>query len=565
MHYVTICIFLIVPVLTGCVPIQPPASTIVDSIQTTQTALLPASSPCQDVFVSHDLDHTTFTEEQANPLFESNGSGLAIDDLDNDGLLDIVLANLDGPNTILWNQGDLQFRRELLDDGNSGHARAVNIIDYDGDGWMDIAFTHRRMAAPTLWRSQGGEGRSSSDTNSDGNITFVKSEPFVYGAYTMAWADLDGDTDLDLVTGAYDIEQEKMEDVRNLREGNGVVYYENRDGDFEPTQLTPIAQALALLLIDLNDDQRLDIWVGNDFFHPDFLWLRTDTGWENTKLFALTTQNTMSFDAGDLDNDGEIELFAADMKPYVDESMEAWQPLMANMMHDPFHNDPQIMANVLQIRDEAGEFQESAGPAGVDGTGWTWSAKFGDLDNDGLLDLYAVNGMVDPTVFSHMPNFELVEENQAFRNQGEQSEGTTFLPAPEWQLNATTGGRGMSMADLDNDGDLDIVVNNYGTPAQLFENRLCTGNSLAVALSWPGSKNIKAIGSMMTLHTDTGIYQRDIRTASGYLSGDPSRVHFGLPKDSTLLRLEIHWPDGLQTTIEEPERDMLLSVLRKAE
>ncbi|MBV7330481.1 CRTAC1 family protein [Chloroflexi bacterium TSY] len=549
----------------GCLRLEPSVFTLKSTTTSTvpiyvsQAALLPETSPCQDTFIAHNLDHTTFTHEQSNPLFESNGSGLAINDLDNDGRLDIVLANLDGPNAIFWNEGELNFRKELLlveefPEDFAGNTRAVNIIDIDGDGWLDIALTHRKLKPPTIWRNQRGDGSS----------TFtVMAFPSEFGAYSMSWADLDGDNDLDLVTGAYDIEWEKLHGIKNLQKGNGVVYYENQDGSFHATQLTPISQALALFLVDLNEDDQLDILVGNDFFHPDQLWLRDsegeNDGWKSAKIFELTTQNTMSIDVGDVDNNGTIELFAADMKPYPQEPMEPWQPLMANMMEDPFHNDPQIMANVLQMKNDEGAYEEMAGVAGVDGTGWTWSAKFGDLNNDGLLDLYAVNGMVDPKVFKHMTNAELVEENQTFRNIGDGQ----FVPAPEWNLNATTGGRSMSMADLDRDGDLDIVVNNFMTQAQIFEKRLCGGQALEVELLWSDSLNTRAIGARLTLHTTTGSYSRDVRAASGYLSGDPAQIHFGLPNDSQPLHLEIKWPDGKVSTIRHLSVQSLLRILRE--
>lgn len=551
----TLLLCVIGAMLIGCAPLATSTATLTptdaagSSIRVLQTPLFDNTSNCGGTFVTHELDHVTMTAETSNQLFESNGSGLGINDLNNDGLLDIVLANLDGPNSILWNEGRLNFRKELVNGQNAGHARAVTIIDYDGDGWLDIAFTHRRMVPPTLWRNLRGEGEE----------TFAKIDPFEYGAYAMAWADLDDDTDLDLVTGAYDIEQEKLEGIKNLQRGNGVVLYENLDGIFQATQLTPVSQSLALLLIDLNNDRQLDILVGNDFFHPDMLWLQSDQDWQFAKLFEFTSQNTMSFDAGDLDNDGQLELFAADMKPYPNESMDAWQPLMANMVHDPFHNDPQIMANVLQDQDNDGQFREVAGIAGIDGTGWTWSAKFGDLDNDGLLDLYAVNGMVDPNVFGHMPGDELKEENQAFRNLG----NGEFAPAPEWNLNIAEGGRGMSVADLDNDGDLDIVINNFMAPAQLLENRMCNGRSLEVDLKWDSSQNSRAIGARLTLQTSRGTYHREVRTASGYLSGDPSRVHFGFPEGSQPLRLQIRWPDGIESTVESPDSGTIVTIIRE--
>ena len=102
----------------------------------------------------------------------------------------------------------------------------------------------------------------------------------------------------------------------------------------------------------------------------------------------------------------------------------------------------------------------------------------------------------------------------------------------------------MSIADLDSDGDLNIVVNNVEKPAELFENRLCGGKSLQVDLFWPQRRNTRAIGARIALQTSTGTYYRDVRSSSGYLSGDPARVHFGFPADATLQRLLIQWPDG---------------------
>jgi hypothetical protein len=159
------------------------------------------------------------------------------------------------------------------------------------------------------------------------------------------------------------------------------------------------------------------------------------------------------------------------MHPYNDTPgmMAQWQPVMEGMMHDMVEGDPQQMANVLQVWDEDGKAVNTAVASGISATGWSWSSQFGDLDQDGWLDLYVVNGMQALDNFSHLPNDELIEENQVYRHNGRNE----FEPMPDWGLNSTYGGRSMVMADLDWDGDLDIVVNNLQDPAQLFINQLC--------------------------------------------------------------------------------------------
>jgi hypothetical protein len=152
----------------------------------------------------------------------------------------------------------------------------------------------------------------------------------------------------------------------------------------------------------------------------------------------------------------------------------------------------------------------------------------------------------------------LVEENKAFRNHGD----GMFAPAPEWNLASTSSGRGMMMADFDGDGDLDIVVNNLHGSAQLFENRLCAGSSLQVDLFWPGSKNTRAVGAQLELHTGRGVYRRDVRAMSGYLSGDPARLHFGFPNDAVLDYLDVYWPDGAVSRVDTLTPHTLLEVTR---
>jgi len=489
---------------------------------------------CSGRFIRHELDHRTSVNQQPIRMFDSNGSGLAINDLNNDGRLDLIFANLDGAETILWNEGGLRFRTQELD--LPPRTRAVAAVDVDADGWMDLVFTSQR-AAPSWWRNQ-----------QDGTFRLHVLPGVTSLAYALNWADLDGDGDLDLVTGSYNAELDQIMTNQTLFGVNhGIIAYENRDGQFIATRLSDRSQALAIALVDLNGDVLPEVAVGNDFSEPDRFWTQSGALWQEIEPFQITTYSTMSFDIADLDNDGSSEFFATDMQPYKrdPETLLAWQPVLDDLEAIPLlPDDPQVISNVLLKADRSVNHAQTLGIAA---TGWSWSAKFGDLDADGYLDLYVVNGMIALDLFGHLPEDELVEENQVFRNQ----QGQMFHSMPEWALNATESGRGMSMADLDGDGDLDIVINNLSAPALLFENQLCGGNQILIRLRQPGTNNPFAIGAKLVLHTSSGSYQRDIRAISGYLSGDPAEAHFGIPADDRDLTLEILWPDGTKSHIDQ--------------
>ncbi len=486
---------------------------------------------CSGVFVPHDLPHVTAESVERIGFFISNGSGLAVNDLDGDGDADLVLGNILGPIQIFWNEGDFQFESELLFDGS---VRAVTAVDIDGDNWLDLLFSTRNGDIQ-FWKNQG-----------EGEFVEQRLDSIEAYVYSLDLGDVDLDGDLDLVTASYDASMELIHRSSFDKTGlTGVYLHENTTGQFETVQLAPRAQALALQLVDLDGNGRLDLHVGNDFDIPDVVWLNNEEGWTVAELFSRTTMSTMSFDRGDINNDGLTEHFAADMHPYSEEPaiMEQWQPIFDNMTHDMAEDDPQQMANVLQTNGESGAFSNIAIESGLSATGWSWSSKFGDLDQDGFLDLYVVNGMQALNNFSHLPNDTLVEENLALKN----NQSGQFDRIDAWGLNSTLGGRSMSMVDFDLDGDLDIVVNNLSGPSQVFENQLCTGDSLQVELAWQNSSNWYGIGSLIFLETDSVTLQRDVRVTSGYLSGDSVRVHFGFEDDTAVHQIKVIWPDGVES------------------
>lgn len=509
---------------------------------------LTSATACAGGFVEHTLPFSTGVRSRQLRTYLSNGAGVAANDLDGDADLDLVFASVDNKAKILWNEGALNFVDVEIEDLNT---RAASIVDFDGDGKLDIVFTHRTSGV-TFWRNLGGR-------------RFEKQAPLqpdVF-AYALGWADLNGDGALDLVTGSYLAELEREGFTPAEMRGKTGVYLFERDGaGYKTRRLSGDAQALAIGLLDLDADGQTDIWVGNDFDLQDQIWSNKGGEWRQSEPFATTTHSTMSIDWGDVGNRGDVTLFSTDMNPYdtSTRTLARWLPMMAVTEQKRVRNDPQLTANVMQVRSSTtGAWRNEAARRGIDATGWSWAGRFGDLDNDGLLDLYVVNGMIAGDLFGHLEQQELVERNRAFRGGADGG----FDLAERWGLDADESGRGMLMADMDGDGDLDIVVNNLRASARLFENRVCGGRGVLVELRSPGSPNTFAIGAWIELHTSAGVLRRDVRAMSGYLGGDPAQTHFGVPAGATIDHMVVIWPDGARARIDDIQAGTRVSVMRE--
>jgi enediyne biosynthesis protein E4 len=365
--------------------------------------------------------------------------------------------------------------------------------------------------------------------------------------YSLGVGDLHGTGNLEYATGAYNAELTMRRDPKMLAGVDiGVNLHRSAaEGGYHTDELNPTSQALVTNVFDLNGDGRDDLLVGNDLASPDMTWLGGSEPLARVTPFETMSLSTMSIDVADYDNDGRMDLFATDMKPMADESAATWEPIFEQIRAASI-DDVQRPHNVLQhavaspgASGQASTYEEVAKAAGVDATGWSWAGLFGDLDNDGLQDLFVVNGMEGGDLLRNTPDHRLVEADQAFRNTG----SGHFSPAPTWNLGEMAGGRGMMMADLDYDGDLDIVVNNLNAPARLLENQICGAQSVEVATSWPTSHNTAGLGATVRVRSGSTVRTREVVAGRGYLSGAPAVVHVGLGSSSN-VSVEVTWPDG---------------------
>lgn len=524
---------------------------------TVKAVKLQTPTTCSTVFKAYTLPHTTTMRGGGARFFDSNGSGLGVGDLNGDGLLDAVLGNLAGASTILWNQGRMRFRAQKLQDAtvSANEVRDVKLVDVNADGLLDITLTHTRGGVGVwLGNGQGGFRRAW--------VSGVKTP-----AYTMQWDDLYGKGELNLITGSYDAALEaEMGSTFLFASNGGVAVYgpmqpDGADLSVQGEKLIGAAHTLALLPFDVDGDGKRELVVGNDFGMPDRVFKHESSGWTQVKPFYRMTRNTMGFSSTDMNNDGQRELFATDMKPNFADKQEVarWMPLLERTYERLQYSDIQRAENTLQTPGRDGKFRNIAYDIALDATGWSWSSQFGDLDNDGFEDLYIVNGMIDEVVFKYLKKGELVEQNRAYRNTGR----GRFALNPTWGLNSEASGRSMALADFNNDGRLDVMVNNVGSPAQLFENQLCGGGAaVEVQLRWNGTKNRDGIGATIKLKAGKLTMQRDVRSGSGYLTGTPSRIHFGLPVQQVPDTLDIQWPDGTRSLVPKPALNTRLTVTR---
>ena len=539
-------------------------------------------------------------------MYYYNGAGVGAGDFNNDGLIDLFFSANQGDNKLYINKGKLKFSdataaAQIPQD--SGWSTGVSVVDINNDGLLDIYVCkvgHYKMlhSKNQLLVCKG--------INKEG-VPFYKDEAKEYGldftgfSTQAAFFDYDGDGDLDMFLLNHSVNHDgnyapRKNFINTFDSLAGQKMYRNditKDAAGKPvshfTDVTKqcgingsrIGYGLGVAVADINLDGWPDLYVGNDFHENDYLYLNQKNGTftdETTKQLMHTSQFSMGVDVADINNDAYPEIISMDMLPY--------EPYMIrrSLAEDDYNiyqqkikygYNYQYSRNNLQYNRRNGLFSEVGQYAGVNATDWSWAALWMDFDNDGRKDLFVSNGipkrMNDIDYISYISNEELQQKmmkdgvqdkdmalinkfpeikipNQFFQNKGSLSFSNVSDSIGD---NKPTFSNGAIYADLDNDGDLDIVVNNIDDPVLLYENTANNDSSKAFAsIKLKGSeKNINAIGAKILLFAGTEIRTYENNPVHGFQSSMLAPLHIGLDK-TTIDSAFLIWPDNSFQKIE---------------
>lgn len=519
-----------------------------------------------------------------NYLYYYNGAGVAVGDIDGDGLEDLYFTSNLGSNKLYRNKGNYQFeditaRARVAD--SVGWKTGVTMADVNGDGRPDIFVSgvdYLGVHGRNVLYINNGDGTFTDRTKEYG-LDFA-------GYSTQAlFFDYDGDDDLDMFLLNHSTHTERIVgtytgvEERNPRAGDRL--YRNDGNHFtDVSEAAGVGEkgldgyGLGVVASDFNADGCPDLYVANDFQGNDYLYINNCNG-TFTESIAKETRHTSRFsmgvDAADFNNDGRTDIITLDMLPEREDILKT----SANAEDFNIYNlrlkagyHPQFSRNNLQLNRGGGLFSEIGYQAGVAATDWSWSALFADLDNDGKKDLFITNGVYrrpnDLDYINYVgqeavqaslakgitgANLELLKKmpqvplsNYAFRNNG----NLTFTDAAgAWGLAQPGFSNGAAYVDLNNDGALDLVVNNINAPASIYRNKAPTriGNSyLGIVLHGSG-KNTAGVGARVTIKTGPVTQLLEQQPTRGFESSVDPRLHFGLGAATRVDSLTIVWPD----------------------
>lgn len=520
------------------------------------------------------------------------GAGVAAGDIDNDGLVDLYFTANFGPNKLYKNKGDFQFEditSSSKTEDYQGFATGATMLDVNNDGWLDIYVSKAGSLGDDNGRRNKLFVNQQDGTFSEAAAQWGLDDPgFTTQAYTLDY-DKDGDLDLYVVNYRSDFRNNtkiNSEIQRQIEETTSDQLYRNDGNRFTKVTgeagLYNKAWGLAAAVGDFNDDGWDDIYVSNDFLEPDAMYINQKDGtFKNEVLDRINhiSFNSMGSDLADLNNDLKPDLITVDM---LAENYARSKENMASMSTSNFLSMVKVgyhhayMANMLHYNVGNGKFKETSQMSGVVKTDWSWAPLLADFDNDGKKDIFISNGVVKDytnqdfrsdlrarnargesmtlqAAIDLMPSQKL--DNYIYKNNGD----LTFTKMiKEWGLEDPSFSSGATYADLDNDGDLDLVVNNSNDPAGVYRNN-ANQNYLQVSLKG-SDKNPLGVGATVYLQQPNQTQHQKLYLTRGYQSSVANVLHFGLGDSPEVQRLIVEWPDGKVSTLEQPAPNTRLEV-----
>jgi enediyne biosynthesis protein E4 len=523
------------------------------------------------------------------------GGGVSVGDINNDGLDDIFFTGNLVPNKLYLNKGNMEFEDISEKAGIAGNHQwftGSTMADVNNDGWLDIYVCVSAKYQPSdnlLFINN----QDNTFTES-GKLYGVNDK---YSSVQATFFDYDNDGDLDLFVANYpivlvsqgaDFYRTKMNE--NKFEESGHLYRNNGNKTFtdvtDEAGVRNFGMSIGLVAMDFNNDGWKDLYISNDFNPPDYFYLNNKNGTFSEVVKEATFQTSifgMGFDAADINNDGLLDMYQIDMTP---EDHYRRIVNLIPMRRETFYRSVdsglhyQYMQNSLQLNNGIFNglpvYSNITLMAGVSYTDWSWGGLFADFDNDGYKDLFVSNGVLKdinnqdilanprnnmyfggkqkeyrPELFPSTP-----VHNYMFRNNG----NLTFTnKAKEWGFNDPNLSNGVSYSDLDNDGDLDIVISIVNEAAGIYENKAVPKDNHYLKIKLNGTKvNPFGLGSIVTVKTGNTIQKQELTLTRGYQSSVPATVHFGLGKAQIIDELVITWPDGKQQQIKNLKTDQFL-------